>query len=132
MRALTNDYHFHPTLQGKLGGQPIPWVAKPGLPGWNRIGPADELLLEAIEPADGQRLLLLGCGHGALAAGLARRSPSARLLLSDHSVVALALARATLAANRAEHADLTAASSGVPAQAGSALASWSHPSSQYT
>ena len=115
---MTPDYERQRTLQGKLAGQPITWVAKPGIPGWDGIGPADELLFEAAEPAEGQRLLVLGCGHGALAAALARRSPSAQLLLSDHSVVALALARATLAANRAENAELTAAISLLPERAG--------------
>ena len=38
-------------LQGKLGVTNHPVAAGP--PGWNRIGPADELLLRAIGPADG-------------------------------------------------------------------------------
>ncbi|MDP9026463.1 MAG: methyltransferase [Actinomycetota bacterium] len=57
-------------------------------------------LVEVLDQLpDHRRAIDLGCGTGILAASLARRDPSVRVLATDQSAAAVASARLTMAAN---------------------------------
>lgn len=87
------------SLSGMLGGEPVRVVSKPGLAGGATIGAPATLAAELLRPAPDERVALLGCGHGALGVALARQLPAGSLTLSDPSLIALRMARLTLAAN---------------------------------
>ncbi|MBK9711359.1 MAG: methyltransferase [Kouleothrix sp.] len=92
------------SFSAQLGGQTVRFVSKPGLAHWDDVSPASRLLADTVRPAADARVLLLGCGHGALGAALARQARAGATVLMDSSVVAAAMARRTLDANAAANA----------------------------
>jgi 16S rRNA (guanine1207-N2)-methyltransferase len=105
-------------LAAKIGGRPVRLVTKPGFAGWDRVSGAQELLAAHVEAPVGASVALVGCGHGALAVALAAKIPDVRLTLGDPSVVALAMARRTLAAADVQGASFQERISLLPEQAG--------------
>lgn len=105
------------TFSARLGDQTIQVISKPGMAHWDRVSPASLLLAEAAGVAVGERALLLGCGHGALGAALARRA--GEVVLMDISALALTMAERTLRANAVTNASIRASISVLPEQAGS-------------
>jgi 16S rRNA (guanine1207-N2)-methyltransferase len=93
-------------LRVTLGGEQVRVVTKPGFASWDRITAASELLAEHARLMPDAYVALLGCGHGALGVVLARRASRGRVVLHDPSVVALAMAERTLAANDVRGAEL--------------------------
>lgn len=87
-------------FQARIGGEKIIFISKPGLADWEDVPAPMQLLAENVEvPADGQ-ILLLGTGHGALAASLANRIPESELWFTDISILAVQATELTLRANR--------------------------------
>jgi 16S rRNA (guanine1207-N2)-methyltransferase len=93
-------------------------VSKPGLPGGQEVGDAAALAAELIVAAPDERVLLLGCGHGALGVALARQLDGGQLALSDPSLIALRMAARTLEANGVAGATVSPALSRLPGEAG--------------
>ena len=67
-------YYQTRTLSTTLGGQAIKIITKPGIPDWDSVSPAQQLLADTVKPMVDARLLLLGCGTGALGTVLARQA----------------------------------------------------------
>jgi 16S rRNA (guanine1207-N2)-methyltransferase len=65
-----------------------------------------ELLIEALEVGAGETILDLGCGYGAIGIVAARLSEGGRGFLTDVNERAVGLARANVAANRIENAEV--------------------------
>lgn len=65
-----------------------------------------ELLLEALVIGPGEKIMDLGCGYGAIGIVAARLSPTSAVVLTDVNERAVALARANLAANEIENAEI--------------------------
>lgn len=107
------------TFEAALRGQPLLVVSKPGLPGGHELGDRTALAAELIEPAPDERVLLLGCGHGALGVALARQLDAGQLTLSDPSLIALRMAARTLEANGITGATVSPTISLLPEGAGS-------------
>jgi 16S rRNA (guanine1207-N2)-methyltransferase len=82
------------------------------------VSPAQSLLADAVEPAAGARVLLLGCGHGALGVVLARQARDGAVVMLDDNSIALALAQRTLQASAVTNAHVCTDISVLPAQAG--------------
>lgn len=82
-----------------IGGHQVQVVTRPGLPPLDQVMPAALLLADEVELAQGDQVLVLGCGHGALGAALALRAAPGTVTLYDDIAVALDLAERTLAAN---------------------------------
>lgn len=80
-------------------GEELVYYSKPGLPNWNEFTPSIELLAGQVLTQPGQHILWLGCGHGAGAAALARKHPSATYLLVDTNLIALQMSALTARAN---------------------------------
>lgn len=113
-----NSYGQTQWFSATIGGQPIRWAGRPGVAGWDALDPAGLLLYEAIECRPAAHILLLGCGHGAVGAALARRVPAGRVLLADTSWIALDLACQTLVANGVGNTQVAADPGPLPAHAG--------------
>lgn len=105
-------------IAGRLAGREVRVVTKPGFPGWDRVSGAQELLAEHADVSSAGSAYCFGCGHGALAAALWLRQPHLRLTLADPSIVALAMARRTLAANGVRGATVREELAPPPALAG--------------
>jgi 16S rRNA (guanine1207-N2)-methyltransferase len=107
------------TFTAQLGDHTILIYSKPGMPDWDSVSPASRLLGEVARPAPGARVLLLGCGHGALGVALARQALAGEVLLFDINAIAVAMAQRTLAANATHNARVWPAISVLPGRAGS-------------
>jgi len=110
----TETFRFH----AELRGEPLVVVSKPGLADGAALGNAAALCARLLEPEPAERVLLLGCGHGALAVALARQLPDGQLTLSDSSLIALRMATLTLAANGVAGARVSERQSHLPEEAG--------------
>ena len=110
----TEPFRFH----AELRGEPLVVVSKPGLADGAALGDAAMLSARLLEPGPAERVLLLGCGHGALAVALARQLPDGQLTLSDPSLIALRMAALTLAANGEAGARVSEQLSHLPEEAG--------------
>ena len=94
-----HPYYREATFDAPLGNGNVRIVTKPGIGNWERISPAAMLLAEAVQTTPEARVLLLGCGHGALGVTLARIASQGSVLLVDANYTATTMAARTLAAN---------------------------------
>ncbi len=86
-------------LEAELGGETFQVVTRPGFPQWEEVGQAARLLAEHAQVGREERVLVWPCGHGALGVWAARRSAPERVALRDTNIIAVEMARRTLAAN---------------------------------
>jgi 16S rRNA (guanine1207-N2)-methyltransferase len=89
-----------------LGNHSLRVVSKPGLPSWNKAAPSARLIAEEVALPSSAQALFLGCGYGAAAAALAKKTPSCDLWLCDRSIIALHTALETLRLNGVQNARL--------------------------
>ena len=113
-----NYEQFH-QFTGKITGQTIPFFSKPALSAWDCISPSAALLAEAVQPKWDDKILLIGCGHGALAVILARQVAENHLTLLDSDQVALNCAEQTLRLNGITHFNIAPEITLLPHAAGS-------------
>ena len=99
-------YYQPQTFHANLAGQAIQFVSKPGLPGWDNVSPGAALLADAVQAPPAGQILLLGSGHGALAAILAHRVPQGWLWAADSLASALAMTHKTLEINQVHNAQV--------------------------
>lgn len=92
------------TFAAEIGERTVRVVSQPGIPLWDQVSPAQRLLGEGVMLRAGQRVLHLGCGHGALGVALAQMVPDGAVDLVDASTIATTLAEETLAANNVTNA----------------------------
>jgi 16S rRNA (guanine1207-N2)-methyltransferase len=107
-------YYQTRAFSTSLGGHTIHFISKPGMANWDRVSPAGHLLADVVRPEPADRALLLGCGHGALGAALARRA--GEVVMVDTSAVALAMAEQTIRANGLANAFVRAPAGAAPVQ----------------
>jgi len=118
MNTSQSAYYQTRTFPITLGEQAIKLISKPGIPDWDSVSPAQQLLADTVKPASDARMLLLGCGSGALAVALARQAQAGSVALLDSNLIALAMAERTLQANNVTNARVRSAISLLPEQAG--------------
>jgi 16S rRNA (guanine1207-N2)-methyltransferase len=118
MNPSRSGYYQARSFSVTLGGQAIKLISKPGIPNWDSVSPAQQLLADAVQPMADARMLLLNCGPGALGVALARQVAAGSVTLLDSSWIALAMAERTLDANNVTNARVCWAISVLPEQAG--------------
>jgi 16S rRNA (guanine1207-N2)-methyltransferase len=119
MSAQHSAYDEPRTFTAQLGDQTILIHSKPGMPYWDSVSPASRLLGEVVRPAPNARMLLVGCGHGALGVALARQAPAGEAVLFDINTIAVAMARQTIGANAIGNARVWPTISVLPERAAS-------------
>ena len=82
-----------------LRGEQIIYFSKPGLPNWDSISPSISLLAKHIDIPSNSEVLILGCGHGALATALAKTAQDSQFQLMDQNFIALEMSRKTIECN---------------------------------
>lgn len=95
-----DTYQQTQAFNAQLAGATVRVLSKPGLPGGPSVDGPTMLAAELIIPAPAERVLLLGCGHGALGVVMARRLSQGQLTLHDPNLIARRMARLTLDANQ--------------------------------
>lgn len=95
------------TFQTALDGGTVKFISKPGLPAWDTVTPSARLLAEQSTLSSSDRVLFLGCGHGAAAIPLARRLTRGEMWLHDPNLIALRCAQQTLEENRIHNVSLS-------------------------
>jgi 16S rRNA (guanine1207-N2)-methyltransferase len=93
------NYSSFQEFKGKLAGYPLTYCTKLGLPDWNKITPSTSLLAEVVHPKPSDRVLNLGCHHGALSVILGSQISKGRLFIMDNDQVALNCAERTIQLN---------------------------------
>ncbi len=99
-------YYQAQTFHADLAGQSIPFVSKPGLPGWSQVSPAAILLANTVQTPPAGQMLVLGCGHGALVVSLARQVPQGQVWATDDLATALSMTSKTLEINQVHNAQV--------------------------
>lgn len=99
------------TLSSELDGVQVTVVTRMGFPEWDEIGQSMRLLALHAEVRPNERVLISPCGHGALGVWADRSRPQ-QTLLRDTNVVAVEMARRTLAASGVNEVEV---SLGLPA-----------------
>ena len=93
---MNNRYYSRKKFIVNLQDQEIEVVSKPGIPDWDRLSNKARLLADNAQVDSDSRILLLGCGHGALGVFLARKAFCGNVILMDTSIIALNIAKSTL------------------------------------
>jgi 16S rRNA (guanine1207-N2)-methyltransferase len=99
-RAEIQSYTAIHTFQARLAGHTILIATKPGLPNWSQVNPSAALIAESCQAEPGQRILYLGCGHGAGVAALARRFRTCQFVALDLNSIALKMSAQTMTLNQ--------------------------------
>ena len=115
---LQLTYYQTRRLNMMLDGKAVAVYSKPGIPDWEHISPACELLAEHVKLGPGDNVLLFGGGNAALAVSLAEQLTGGKLWVTGTSLVALDLTAQTLELNRASHTHVNCEPSLLPKMAG--------------
>jgi 16S rRNA (guanine1207-N2)-methyltransferase len=83
----------------QLGDRVVRVMTHPGFASWDETAPAMQLMAAQARLEAGERALICPCGHGALGVWAASRTDPRLVTLHDTHLVAVQLARQTLAAN---------------------------------
>jgi 16S rRNA (guanine1207-N2)-methyltransferase len=95
--AAIADYRRVRQVEGRLARERVFVATRPGSPDWEGVTPAMDLLARHVAWQDHCRVLVMPCGHGALAAWAAEGSPRLELMLRDTNLVAVEMASLTVA-----------------------------------
>lgn len=114
--AVRHPYYQTTSFEAVLADESIRFVSKPGLPNWEQVSPAMQLLARNMVLSPHAKVLLLGCNHGALGVFLARQTPQGVVWLSDMNGIALMTAQQTLQVNSIRNARVYADISVLPEQ----------------
>jgi 16S rRNA (guanine1207-N2)-methyltransferase len=94
-----SEYTNMREFTSKIAGRSLTFCTKLGLPEWNQITPSACLLAEAIHPKSSDRVLNIGCHHGALSAILGCQTSKDNLFILDIDQVAINCTERTLRVN---------------------------------
>lgn len=116
--STARSYHETKEFAATLHGQTIRVVSKPGIPNWDTVTSANTLLADEVKSSPTSRILVLGCGHGALGVSLARQATHGEVVLVDTNYVATQMAETTLRLNGVSNARVSPDVSVLPANSG--------------
>jgi 16S rRNA (guanine1207-N2)-methyltransferase len=101
---MRNRYYKNKKSVINLQGQKIEFISGPIIPDWKSLSSLARLLAKNVEIAPDSRVLMIGCGYGALGVFLAKKAFHGSVILTDTSIVSLNTAKITLKHNRIENA----------------------------
>jgi 16S rRNA (guanine1207-N2)-methyltransferase len=95
------DFTYYQTREfvASLCGYELRVISKPGLPHWDKVTPAVQLLAETISLRKSGQVMLLGCGNGALGVVLSRQGRANDIRIADTNQIALRVAKLTMTVN---------------------------------
>ncbi|WP_161569160.1 methyltransferase [Candidatus Oscillochloris fontis] len=102
----------------RMGRTDLLFASPPGLPELPAGNEVMALCAGLLAPAADERILLLGCNHGALGVVLARSACHGQVILSDPNLIALQAAQRTLEINHIPNAAVNVETSLLPSLAG--------------
>jgi 16S rRNA (guanine1207-N2)-methyltransferase len=100
---LSMPYYQPVLLEARFGDLNIQYYSKPGLPDWQNIPPAINLLAEHAHFRTSETSWLVNCGSGALAAYLAIQFPASTFWVSVPDVLTLSCTQLTQKKNGIEN-----------------------------
>lgn len=100
MASRDNPYFHRNTFTKVFNGEILRFISKPGIPNWDRITPSAALLINYTQLKSEDRVLFLGCGHGAVAPPIANQISDGELWATDNNIIATSMTRATLELNQ--------------------------------
>lgn len=83
-----------------LAGQSVQFISKPGIPNWNLVTASMALIAGLFPNLSDERILYLGCSHGAGAVAIAQGSPQCEIWCHDDNAIAIEMTNNTFRANR--------------------------------
>ena len=98
-------FHEFPVV---VGGVSFTLATRPGVFSWEHLDEATGLLADLMRIEDGERVLDLGCGAGALGVVAARQTPAGSVLLLDADADAVRCATRTMALARCANTEVRA------------------------
>ena len=104
---LPSQYYQIKKFTFSLRGRSIHTFSKPGMPHWDRITAAAQLLADNVRLEPEDKVLLLGSTHGALAVCLARLVSPGSLQVFDNNLICVRLTAQTLEANAIKNAQIS-------------------------
>jgi 16S rRNA (guanine1207-N2)-methyltransferase len=96
---LALPYYQLKEFSAQLCGQNVRVISKPGLPNWDEVTPAIQLLAEQVHLGENSQALVMGCSNGALGVSLCRQVKASGLKMVDTNWAALRVSKTTMAAN---------------------------------
>jgi 16S rRNA (guanine1207-N2)-methyltransferase len=96
--APYDDPEVYRQLAVTVAGAPTRLFTRPGVFSWDHLDEASAILADVMTPHEGEDVLDLGCGAGALGAAVVHTAPTARLMLVDADSEAVRCAARTMAA----------------------------------
>jgi 16S rRNA (guanine1207-N2)-methyltransferase len=93
------EYYDVKEFSTTLRNQQVRFCSKRGIANWHRITAGARLLADVIQTSPQSRILLLGCGHGALGVAFSHLVPQGDVVLLDTSYIAMKAAEMTININ---------------------------------
>src|SRR3989337_2296292 len=101
MDRMPPDLQYNQTIEMRfqLSDQTIPVFTKQGIPDWDRLSPSATILADYLDLSGVKKMLLYGCGHGAMVVYLAQKMKQGLLLATDSFFLSHQLTEKTIKAN---------------------------------
>ena len=100
------EYYDVKEFSATLRNQQVRFCSKQGIPNWDRITAGVRLLADVVHTSPQAKILLLGCGHGALGVAFSHLVPLGDVVLTDTSYVAIKMAEMTININGISNASI--------------------------
>ena len=97
------EYYSYREFTAILGGNLVRYYSKPGIPDWNIIPPAHQLLVESARPNPTDHIWCINCGPGAIAAVLAKKVPLGMCQVSTNDILSFNATQLTQSANNLDN-----------------------------
>jgi|SRR3989344_2024789 len=95
-------------IKATVRGRELEFETKAGLFSYEHIDPASLLLIENVEVRDGDRIIDVGCGYGAIGLALAGLTPKGKVCMVDTDIRAVEYSLINAKLNRIKNVEIVA------------------------